>query len=688
MRKNIFILVVLCVFLINSPALASDIRLIMDGNDVTSLATPIIKDGRTLLPIRFISEEIGGKVDWDTDTKMVEVVKGKKKILLKIASRLTKYSDGGDKYFLSDVAPIIVEGRTYIPLRLASSVLGIGLEWNDKNRTVEIDTKKTSIFNPTYGDEIVNINNGQVVNGSINLNTKISTETSKLGTEIKYLLLDPISYEGRIVARGTSLNGVYTYIPHFKDQGDRVLVAAIYDKNGKLIGGDGRLIKVDLKPQISLKGIKETTDTNLSIELGLNFVPTYVKYEITNLDKGKSITSSEIDPWGIYTYSPQVEDNGNIQIRVIAYDDNNKVCASQTANTLVNVGRYLGLSGVKDNATVEKPITLNATRNFNVSETEYVLRNPQTGQEEVLVKFGYGSYKWFPGPDYKGNREVFARVKDTSGNIHESKRIPIVLQGKPMLILEGIGPNQVITSTVDIKTLANFSIDNVEYVLTNPSKGTSKLLTTKNPSVEYKYTPINEDKSYTHIKAVGSYNGQRIESESIPIKIYLDKTYGPKAIVEKDKFLGLASGLAIDSYRLTSMSASLQTAQAILETGWGQSVPVDKYTGKFSYNLFGIKGSATNGSVVSNTWEEYNGTVFRIDAEFRAYNNINESWDNHKELLLKAERYGIFRDVMYDSTMGAWAIRRAGYATDSQYPIKLMKIIKDYDLEKLDIVGI
>lgn len=200
--------------------------------------------------------------------------------------------------------------------------------------------------------------------------------------------------------------------------------------------------------------------------------------------------------------------------------------------------------------------------------------------------------------------------------------------------------------------------------------------------------PAKEDLDYTHIKALGKYNGQTIESEEIPIKIYLGETYGPKPIVAKDKFLGVVSDLAKKSFADTGMSAALQTAQAILETGWGQSVPVDKYTGKFSNNLFGIKGKGTLGSVISNTWEEYNGTVFRIDAEFRAYNNINKSWLNHKELLLKAERYGIFREVMHDSTRGAWALRRAGYATNSLYPIKLMNIIKQYNLEELDKVGI
>ena len=127
--------------------------------------------------------------------------------------------------------------------------------------------------------------------------------------------------------------------------------------------------------------------------------------------------------------------------------------------------------------------------------------------------------------------------------------------------------------------------------------------------------------------------GKKVLSEEVPVRVYLGKTYSAVPIVEKDNFIGLASKLAKASWEKTGMSAAIQTAQAILETGWGQSVPVDKYNGKVSYNLFGYKGSASAGSVISNTWEVYNGVSFRVDAEFRAYNNLNESWADYNNLL-------------------------------------------------------
>ena len=113
----------------------------------------------------------------------------------------------------------------------------------------------------------------------------------------------------------------------------------------------------------------------------------------------------------------------------------------------------------------------------------------------------------------------------------------------------------------------------------------------------------------------------------------------------------------------------------------------DKYSGQLSYNLFGIKGEGTAGSVIINTSEVYNGKLYRVDDKFRAYNNIEEGWADHKEFL-KKERYEPFREVMHDYTQGVWAIKRAGYATDPQYALKLMQLIKQYDLQELDRIGI
>ena len=372
--------------------------------------------------------------------------------------------------------------------------------------------------------------------------------------------------------------------------------------------------------------------------------------------------------------------------RIIAYDENGNPHESPAVFFKADIARKLTLTGIPSNGIIDKPVSLLASRNFSVSETQYILRDSTNGNEQVIATIPYGNYTWFPEPDLAGNKEVFVRVRDGKGAYYESQPISVNILSTPKLILSGIGPKQVLTEPVKLKTINNVKLTSVNYVLINPNTGARiPIATNQDPSAEYTYTPTTSGD--WKIQVEGTFAGNTIKGEEIPFKIYLGKIYGPQPVIEKDKFLGIASGLAVKSWKKTGMSAALQTAQSILETGWGQSVPTDKYTGKLSNNLFGIKGSGPNGSVTSNTWEEYDGIKFRIDADFRAYKSVNESWEDHKEFL-KKDRYQILRDVMYDSTQGAWALRRAGYATDSQYPIKLMNLIKQYNLLELDKVSI
>ena len=67
---------------------------------------------------------------------------------------------------------------------------------------------------------------------------------------------------------------------------------------------------------------------------------------------------------------------------------------------------------------------------------------------------------------------------------------------------------------------------------------------------------------------------------------------------------------------------------------------------------------------------------------------MSESWADHNKLLMNASRYEPYRMVMYDSSLGAWALKRCGYATDSKYPVKLINLIEQYDLQELDRVSI
>lgn len=667
----------------------SPIKLVVNGKKITSDADPYISNDRTLVPIRVIAEELDSVVEWDNDNRAVHISKEDIHILLRIDSNLVEYTnDNETSYTIIDVAPQITEDRTFVPIRLISNALGVGIEWNNDERAVYIDSSKSSEVAPFFDVEISSVKTGQTITGTTDLYTKTSTGAPAKAAEIKYLLLDRDTAKGFVIAGGADLTKNYEWVPAMEDNGSKILVAAFYDAQGKFLAGDSIPVTVKINPQIKLNGIVEgqlITADKVPLSTTLNFLASYVKYDMINPDNGARYTSPGVDPEQPFNMIPVVEDNGTLSVRVIAYDTKGNAYEGDYVNVKIDVDSYLYLGGVKQGQTIDGSVTLLAQRNFNVTDTEYIMIDNVTGEETQLFKSGYGSYTWFPGPEYAGSKDLYVRVKDTAGNTHTSDRVTVNVSGNPQLLLQGIGPGQVLTSTANLNVKTNVKIDGIKYILTNTKTGQSMVIAEGNTAAIV--SEKGDDGSWS-VRAEGTYGGKTIKTEEVKFTIYTGELFSAKPVIEKDLYLDLVSDLAVNTRTKTGMSAALQVAQAILETGWGQSVPVDKYTGQFSYNLFGIKGKGTKGSVTSNTWEEYNGVAFRIDADFRAYNNEKESWQDHKDLLLYMERYAPFREVMYDSTRGAWALRRCGYATDSQYAIKLIDIINRYELRELDEVTI
>ncbi|MDY0235192.1 MAG: stalk domain-containing protein [Gudongella sp.] len=666
-----------------------EIRLIVNGKDITSTAKPIIQNGRALVPLRFVTEEIGGEVAWNNEKREVSIKKNDKDISLIIDKKIVQYNNK-KAAMVSDIAPIIIDSRTFVPLRLVGNLLDIDVSWDNDSRRVIVDSNKQSSMESLYDIKITSLEQNSIINGKTTIKVDSLKTGAIEGSQLRLLLLDKETLTGFVVGRTDLKNKEAVYIPEIEDNGDKILVAASYDLNGNLIEADAIAVKIDLKPQIALQGIQNGMSFSSSIRVTpvLNFAPYAVKYQIKNINTGKIVNFDEKDPEGEFMWSPDFRESGDYSIQLFALDINKKEYPGSIYNIFVSIPQSLSLSGVKEGMTINNPVTLNTNRNFDVRETQYILKDTNTGVETVLKTLPYGGYTWFPGPGLAGNKELMVKVIDASGNTMTSSPVKVNIDNKAKIQLQGIGPNQVVTEIPKLDYRSNVNISNVKYIITGLKTGNKVVIDLDPVSNTASFDPKAYIQGDYRITIEGEYNGSTVLGDSVDFSIYNGAIYGPYSVVEKSKFINFAGNMAKASYKKTGMSAALQTAQAILETGWGQSVPSDKYNGKKSNNLFGIKGSSTNGSVISYTWEVYNGIRYNVDAKFRAYNNPQESWNDHKALLLNAERYGIFRDVMYNSNMGAWAIRRAGYATDPAYPLKLMKIIKDNNLKELDRVGL
>jgi flagellum-specific peptidoglycan hydrolase FlgJ len=130
---------------------------------------------------------------------------------------------------------------------------------------------------------------------------------------------------------------------------------------------------------------------------------------------------------------------------------------------------------------------------------------------------------------------------------------------------------------------------------------------------------------------------------------------------------------------ISGVPAAVTAAQAILETGYGRFVPTDIKAKKYSYNLFGIKGVGTAGSVSVYTHEVIGGERIKIIDKFQAYNNFSESIAGRTTFLKRNIRYkSLFNST--DSRVWAEGLQKAGYATDPNYAKTLISIMDSWKL--------
>lgn len=101
-------------------------------------ASPMIQEGRTFVPVRFISEVIGASVLWDPQEKKVTILKNATKIELWL-DRKTVRVNGIES--IIDAAPFVYNGRTLVPLRFIVEPLGALINWNKAEQTIELDFK-------------------------------------------------------------------------------------------------------------------------------------------------------------------------------------------------------------------------------------------------------------------------------------------------------------------------------------------------------------------------------------------------------------------------------------------------------------------------------------------------------------------------------------------------------------------
>lgn len=149
MKKRIILLFMAILLIIPTISLAQEqpIKLIVGGITVETDVAPFIENGRTLVPIRIISETLGFKVDWFGEEEKVVIGdpkdEGSGNALSLFIGDKTAYVSEYETVTL-DVAPKIVNGRTFVPVRFVAEQFGLKVDWDESNWAVIIGEAKTS----------------------------------------------------------------------------------------------------------------------------------------------------------------------------------------------------------------------------------------------------------------------------------------------------------------------------------------------------------------------------------------------------------------------------------------------------------------------------------------------------------------------------------------------------------------
>lgn len=114
----------------------TDIKIMINGEELICSPSAFLDDNRLLVPMRAIFEELDAVVDWDQEMQTVTANKNEFFLMMQINNQ---------NMFLNstkiqlEVAPMLVEERTMVPLRAVSEAFNIPVEWNEDTREVIIN---------------------------------------------------------------------------------------------------------------------------------------------------------------------------------------------------------------------------------------------------------------------------------------------------------------------------------------------------------------------------------------------------------------------------------------------------------------------------------------------------------------------------------------------------------------------
>ncbi|CAM3968958.1 copper amine oxidase N-terminal domain-containing protein [Alkalicoccus chagannorensis] len=136
MRQAALFLLSVLLLVISIPAERTEARQLQ-------LDTAVMENNRFLIPLREVMESLDASVQYEHSTQSIRIIRGSTRVGLNVRST-TAYVNNAR--FQLDQQPVLIDGRTFVPLRFVSESLGASVGWNQQTREASVSLDGTELL--------------------------------------------------------------------------------------------------------------------------------------------------------------------------------------------------------------------------------------------------------------------------------------------------------------------------------------------------------------------------------------------------------------------------------------------------------------------------------------------------------------------------------------------------------------
>lgn len=133
MKKLLFLF---ALFALTASPVSAEESVSIKVNGVLVSAKGTITEGRTMVPVRGVFEQLGYTAEWNAETKTATLTKGSNTIEMTSGNTYFKYNG---KEITPDVPQQIINGSFMLPLRAVSEAINADVDWDAETKTASIN---------------------------------------------------------------------------------------------------------------------------------------------------------------------------------------------------------------------------------------------------------------------------------------------------------------------------------------------------------------------------------------------------------------------------------------------------------------------------------------------------------------------------------------------------------------------